>query len=155
MYKMQEPNLIMVGVSHKTTPVEIREKLAFSPGKIEDSLKRLVYFPEIVEHIIISTCNRVEIYAHVKDIEIGIQRLKEFICDFHNLSLEGMDGYFYSCRDHKAVEHLFKVSSSLDSMVLGEPQILGQVKEAYSHARTLQSTGAVLKVQYLVWGRGI
>jgi len=141
---MPESNLVMVGVNHKTTPVEIREKLAFSPGKIEDSLAALLDLPEIVEHIIISTCNRVEIYARVRDVEKGIRRLKEFICDFHDLPLDGMDGYFYSFRNHQTVEHLFKVSSSLDSMVIGEPQILGQVKEAYNHARSLQSTGAVL-----------
>ena len=141
---MSESNLVMVGVNHKTTPVEIREKLVFTPGKIEDSLEHLSRVPEIVEHIIVSTCNRVEIYAWVGDIELGIQRLKEFISGFHGLSLQDLDDYFYCYRNQQTIEHLFKVSSSLDSMVVGEPQILGQVKEAYSHARTLRSTGTVL-----------
>lgn len=141
---MSESNLVMVGVNHKTTPVEIREKLAFTPGKIEESLERLLNLPEIVEHIIISTCNRVEIYARVGDIEKGIQRLKEFVCDYHGISLGDLESYFYARHNFHAVEHLFKVSSSLDSMVVGEPQILGQVKEAYHYARSLRSTGAVL-----------
>lgn len=141
---MSESNLVMVGVSHKTTPVEIREKLAFTPGKIEESLERLLGLPEIVEHIIISTCNRVEIYARVGDIERGIQRLKEFVCDYHGIALGDLERYFYACHNFHAVEHLFKVSSSLDSMIVGEPQILGQVKEAYHYARSLHSTGAVL-----------
>ena len=141
---MNEANLVMVGVNHKTTPVEIREKLAFTPGKIEDSLEHLSRLPEIVEHIIISTCNRVEIYARVGDIDRGIQRLKEFISSFHGLALHDLNEYFYCYHNQQTVEHLFKVSSSLDSMLVGEPQILGQVKEAYSHARTLRSTGTVL-----------
>ena len=141
---MNQSNLVMVGVNHKTTPVEIREKLAFTPNKIESSLAYLCRVPEIVEHIIISTCNRVEIYARVGEIEVGIQVLKKFIAEFHGLSIEELDRYFYCYRNQQTVEHLFRVSSSLDSMIVGEPQILGQVKEAYSYAKMLRSTGTVL-----------
>ncbi|PIQ97801.1 MAG: glutamyl-tRNA reductase [Nitrospinae bacterium CG11_big_fil_rev_8_21_14_0_20_56_8] len=141
---MAESNLIMVGVNHKTTPVEIRECLAFTGNKMEDSIERLVSFPEIVEHIILSTCNRVEIYARVRNHDEGIFFLKKFIADYHGLPLDELDRYFYCYRDFQAVEHLFRVSASLDSMVLGEPQILGQVKDAYSQARTLRATGLVL-----------
>jgi glutamyl-tRNA reductase len=141
---MADPNLILVGVNHKTTPVEIRERLAFSRGEIEASLERLVGNPEIIENIILSTCNRVEIYARVNDTTKGIGLLKDFICDYHNISPQELDKYFYSYQDERAVEHLFRVSSSLDSMVLGEAQILGQVKDAYNTARALRSTGMVL-----------
>ncbi|GJL78183.1 MAG: glutamyl-tRNA reductase [Nitrospinaceae bacterium] len=141
---MADPNLVLVGVNHKTTPVEIRERLAFSRGEIEASLERLVGNPEIVENIILSTCNRVEIYARVKDTTKGVGLLKEFICDYHKISPNELDKYFYSYQDERAVEHLFRVSSSLDSMVLGEAQILGQVKDAYNTARALRSTGMVL-----------
>ncbi|MDA0690401.1 MAG: glutamyl-tRNA reductase [Nitrospinae bacterium] len=141
---MADPNLILVGVNHKTTPVEIRERLAFSRGEIEASLERLVGNPEIIENIILSTCNRVEIYARVNDTTKGIGLLKDFICDYHNISPKELDKYFYSYQDERAVEHLFRVSSSLDSMVLGEAQILGQVKDAYNTARALRSTGMVL-----------
>jgi glutamyl-tRNA reductase len=138
------PNLVLVGVNHKTTPVEIREKLAFSQAKLEESLEELVSSPEIIENIILSTCNRVEIYARVENTERGIQLLQDFICDYHSISRGNLDQYFYSYCDNQAVEHLFRVSSSLDSMVLGEAQILGQVKDAYSIARSFSSTGMVL-----------
>ena len=141
---MAEANLILVGVNHKTTPVEIRERLAFTKGKIEDSVERLVGFPDIIEHTILSTCNRVEIYARVSNQDSGIDFIKQFICDFHDLSPMELEEHFYSFRNEEAVEHLFRVSSSLDSMVLGETQILGQVKDAYSLARDLRSTGLIL-----------
>jgi glutamyl-tRNA reductase len=141
---MADPNLILVGVNHKTTPVEIRERLAFTRGEIEASLERLVGNPEIIENIILSTCNRVEIYARVNDTTKGVGLLKDFICDYHNITPHELDKYFYSYQDEQAVEHLFRVSSSLDSMVLGEAQILGQVKDAYNTARALRSTGMVL-----------
>tara|TARA_B110000438_G_scaffold86320_1_gene85794 strand:+ start:631 stop:1908 length:1278 start_codon:yes stop_codon:yes gene_type:complete len=138
------PNLVLVGVNHKTTPVEIREKLAFNQAKLEASLEELVSSPEIIENIILSTCNRVEIYARVENTDRGIQLLQDFICDYHSISRGNLDQYFYSFCDNQAVEHLFRVSSSLDSMVLGEAQILGQVKDAYSTARSFSSTGMVL-----------
>lgn len=141
---MADSNLILVGVNHKTTPVEIRERLAFTPAKIEDSVGRLVSFKEIDEHIILSTCNRVEIYARVRKHDEGIAFLKKFLCDFHGISSSELGQYFYSMQDDEAVEHLFRVSSSLDSMVLGEAQILGQVKDAYGLAKTMRTTGLVL-----------
>ena len=141
---MAEVNLILVGVNHKTTPVEIREKLAFTKGKIEKSVDHLFNFPDIIEHTILSTCNRVEIYARANCQDSAIKSIKQFICDFHELSLDELEDHFYSYRNKEAVEHLFRVSSSLDSMILGEAQILGQVKEAYSLARDLRSTGLVL-----------
>ena len=141
---MAEVNLILVGVNHKTTPVEIREKLAFTKGKIEQSVDHLFNFPDIIEHTILSTCNRVEIYARANCQDSAIKSIKEFICDFHGLSLVELEDHFYSYRNKEAVEHLFRVSSSLDSMILGEAQILGQVKDAYSLAKDLRSTGLVL-----------
>jgi len=141
---MAEVNLILVGVNHKTTPVEIREKLAFTKGKIEESVNHLFNFPDIIEHTILSTCNRVEIYARAISQDSAIKSIKQFICDFHQLSLVELEDHFYSYSNKEAVEHLFRVSSSLDSMILGEAQILGQVKEAYSLARDLSSTGLVL-----------
>ena len=141
---MAEVNLILVGVNHKTTPVEIREKLAFTKGKIEESVDRLFNFPDIIEHTILSTCNRVEIYARANCQDSAIKAIKQFICDFHEVSPVELEDHFYSYRNEDAVEHLFRVSSSLDSMILGEAQILGQVKDAYSLAKDLRSTGLVL-----------
>ena len=141
---MAEVNLILVGVNHKTTPVEIREKLAFTKGKIEESVDRLFNFPDIIEHTILSTCNRVEIYARANCQDSAIKAIKQFICDYHEVSPVELEDHFYSYRNEEAVEHLFRVSSSLDSMILGETQILGQVKDAYSLAKDLRSTGLVL-----------
>lgn len=145
---MAEPNLVIVGVNHKTTPVEIREQLAFTRGKLEDSIEKLVSFPEITENIIVSTCNRVEIYARVQEVDAGILLLKRFICDYHGLSLEELDPHFYCYKNQATIEHLFRVSSSLDSMVLGESQILGQVKDAYNLARSMRSTGILLNQMF-------
>ena len=141
---MAEANLILVGFNHKTTPVDIREKLAFTKGKIEESVDRLLNFPDIIEHTILSTCNRVEIYARANGQNSAIQSIKQFICDFHGLSAVQLEEHFYSYSNEAAIEHLFRVSSSLDSMILGEAQILGQVKDAYSLAKDLRSTGLVL-----------
>jgi len=141
---MANVNLILVGVNHKSTPVEIREKLAFTKGKIEDSANRLINYPEIIEHTILSTCNRVEIYARASNQDSGIDFIKKFICDFHDLSPVELEDHFYSYKDEMAIEHLFRVSSSLDSMIIGEAQILGQVKDAYSLAKNLSSTGLIL-----------
>ncbi len=141
---MAESNLVIVGVNHKTTPVELREKLAFTKVSIEESTERLRNFPEVDENLIISTCNRVEIYARVNDVDKGIERLKQFICEFHMIPYNLLDKHFYAFREEETVKHLFRVSSSLDSMVVGESQILGQVKDAYSLAKSLQTTGLIL-----------
>jgi len=141
---MAESNLVVVGVNHKSTPVELRERLAFTPGNIEESSECLAEIPEIKESLIISTCNRVEIYARVENIQNGIELLKSFICDFHKIPVEELDKHFYSCRENQTVEHLYRVASSLDSMIVGEAQILGQVKESYQVAKSLCSTGLVL-----------
>ena len=141
---MAESNLVIVGVNHKTTPVELREKLAFNQNSIQESTEKLGGFPEIDESLIISTCNRVEIYARVNNVDQGIDRLKKFICDYHLIPYELLDKHFYAFREEETVKHLFRVSSSLDSMVVGESQILGQVKDAYSLAKSLQATGLIL-----------
>jgi len=141
---MEHSNLVIVGVNHKNTPVEMRERLAFTQGTIEESSEKLNQYAEIDENLIISTCNRVEIYARVNDINKGVLRLKRFISDYHQIPIEVLDEHFYTYTEEKTVEHLFRVSASLDSMVMGEAQILGQVKDAYSLARSLRTTGIFL-----------
>jgi len=98
----------------------------------------------VVERVILSTCNRVEIYARATNVEQGVEEIKKFLCDYHEISREDLDTSTYVYVLEEAVEHLFKVAASLDSMVVGEPQILGQVKEAYRAARDLKATGAIL-----------
>jgi glutamyl-tRNA reductase len=137
-------NIIVLGVNHKTAPVEIREKLAFSEKHLDESMNILLGLPEIKERVILSTCNRVEIYARAGNIEDGIKRLKGFIYKYHRINDGELENYFYTYYTEDAIEHLFKVSSSLDSMVVGEPQILGQVKDAYTFAKERKATGMIL-----------
>ena len=137
-------NIIVVGLSHKTAPVEIREKLAFPPNLIEKPLRDLIALDEIVEGVIVSTCNRVEIYATTRDIAGGLSRIKRFLADHHAVSLESLERNLYSYHSESAIRHVFRVASSLDSMVVGEPQILGQIKSAYGYAAEYKSSGIIL-----------
>lgn len=137
-------NIIVVGLSHKTASVDIREKVAFSPTNMGKPLKALVDIPDITEAIIVSTCNRVEIYATTHDIAGGIARVKRFLADYHNLSLENIESHLYAHHGEEAIRHVFRVASSLDSMVVGEPQILGQIKTSYGYAAEFKSSGIIL-----------
>ena len=137
-------NIIVVGLSHKTAPIEIRERLAFSESSLKEALHRVKELPEIREGLIISTCNRVEIYANSGDNAPGPPRLRKFLSEYHQIPLEQIQEYLYSFTEQEAVCHLFRVACSLDSMVVGEPQILGQVKKAYQDALEHRATGGIL-----------
>lgn len=137
-------NIIVVGLSHKTATVEIREKVAFSPNQIEKPLGELTSLEGIIEGVIVSTCNRVEIYATTRDIAGGIARIKRFMADCHHLPFESLEPHLYSYHAENAIRHVFRVASSLDSMVVGEPQILGQIKTSYGYAAEFKSSGIIL-----------
>lgn len=137
-------NIIVVGLSHRTAPVEVREKVAFSPNLIEKPLHALVALDNIVEGVIVSTCNRVEIYATTRDIAGGIARIKRFMADHHRIPMEVLEQHLYSYHSEAAIRHVFRVASSLDSMVVGEPQILGQIKTSYGYAAEYKSSGIIL-----------
>lgn len=137
-------NLIVAGLSHKTAPVEIREKLSFSSNGIHKPLRELVNLPEVYEGFILSTCNRVELVCLVQETQKGIQAIKQFLARFHKVSLEAIVPFLYFYSDHEAIRHVFRVASSLDSMVIGEPQILGQLKDAYRCAVEYKTTGSIL-----------
>jgi len=137
-------NIIVVGLSHKTASVEIRERVAFSPNLIEKPLKELVSLEGIIEGVIVSTCNRVEIYATTRDIAGGIARIRRFMADYHRIPFEELDQHLYSHHSEAAIRHVFRVASSLDSMVVGEPQILGQIKTSYGYAAEYKSSGIIL-----------
>jgi glutamyl-tRNA reductase len=137
-------NIIVVGLSHKTASVDIREKVAFSPNSIKKPLQELVALDGIVEGIIVSTCNRVEIYATTRDIAGGIARIRRFLADYHHLAHDLLEPHLYSFHGEDAIRHVFRVASSLDSMVVGEPQILGQIKTSYGYAAEYKSSGIIL-----------
>src|SRR6185369_16472429 len=119
--------LALVGLSHKTAPVEVRERLAFNDGALRRALTSLVGRQHVTEVMILSTCNRVEVVAESPDDRL----IREFLCEFHQISAEDVSKHLYSLRNTDVIRHVFRVAASLDSMVIGEPQILGQVKEAY------------------------
>ncbi|MBI5816230.1 MAG: glutamyl-tRNA reductase [Nitrospinae bacterium] len=138
-------NLIVLGLNHNTAPVEVREKLSIPDHKLAENIQLIKdRTPDVLEGVVLSTCNRVEIYARVSDIKKGVASLKKFLSDYHEISPDELDRSTYLFVLEEAVEHLFKVASSLDSMVVGEPQILGQVKSAYKAARDISATGTIL-----------
>ncbi len=137
-------NIIVVGLSHKTAPLEIRENVAFAPTRIEQPLREIVALQDIGEAIILSTCNRVEIYAVTRDIAGGIARIKRFLADYHHLPFDSLEPHLYGYHGEAAIRHVFRVAASLDSLVMGEPQILGQVKSAYGYAAEYKTSGIIL-----------
>ncbi len=139
-------SIIVIGLNHKTAPVEIREKLAFnSTDSVKQALRQLTHEKGLKESVILSTCNRVEIYAYDDNKENSSEEtIKNFISEFHNIDREVFEKYLYIYKDNEAVEHLFKVASSLDSMIVGEPQITGQVKDAFEIALSERATSLIL-----------
>lgn len=121
----------LLGVNHKTAPVHLRERLAFSKDEILPALTSLVDRATIDEALIVSTCNRVEILATVETVEHGYSRIVEFLGEHRDVDPASLREHLYTHFDRAAVSHIFRVASSLDSLVVGEPQILGQVREAY------------------------
>lgn len=130
-------NFQLIGVNHKTTPVEVREQLAFSEKNLPEALRELMGINGVREGMILSTCNRVEVLAHTAN---GSTDLRHFLRQHFSLEARTYEPHLYDYREQDAVRHVFRVAASLDSMVVGEPQILGQVKEAYAVAR---AAGAV------------
>jgi len=136
--------IVVVGLSHKTAPVEVREKFSFAGEKLDNALKILKKEKKISEGIILSTCNRVEIYANVKNSEEAKKDVLRLFSNFHDIDAEKFEDNFYSYTYRDAANHIFRVASSLDSMVVGEPQILGQLKQAYTKSVEHNTTGTVL-----------
>jgi len=137
-------NILVIGLNHKTAPIEVREKVAFDGTKLEEAINALKKSNAVKENIILSTCNRVEIYAGVSDIDSGTESIKSFISDFHKVPRDLLDKSLYLHKGTEAIRHMYRVASSLDSMIVGEPQILGQLKDAYETALKHKTTGVVL-----------
>jgi glutamyl-tRNA reductase len=134
--------IVAFGINHKTAPVDIREKVAFSPEKVHEALQNLVKQDAVHEAVILSTCNRTEVYCGLDDS--ANDAVLQWLSEYHQLPLEAISPYIYAHLDSDAVQHILRVASGLDSMVLGEPQILGQIKEAYMTANSAGVIGSQL-----------
>ncbi len=136
--------IFVVGMSHKSAPVDVREMMGLSNNSINQFLEGGNEFSEITECVFISTCNRVEILGCTVDVEKAVESSISYLGNFHGKVPDKMKEYFYIKEGKEAVEHVFGVASSLDSMVVGEPQILGQVKDSYRAATSAEATGVIL-----------
>jgi glutamyl-tRNA reductase len=136
--------LLLVGVSHRTAPVELRERLDFSTGGVDRALTALTGSPAHQEAAIVSTCNRVELYVGCTDPEVARLAIQQFLSEFHGVSGTQLAPHLYSKTGQEAAAHLFRVAAGLDSLVMGEPQVLGQVKEAFGLASQIGTTGPLL-----------
>ncbi|MFT6655590.1 MAG: glutamyl-tRNA reductase, partial [Marinomonas primoryensis] len=123
--------LITVGVNHKTAPVSIRERVAFAPEKMIDALSSLISEKKANEAVIVSTCNRTELYCSVEDFSM-VDDVIAWLGQYHGIALSELKQYCYTHSNDDSVRHIMRVASGLDSLILGEPQILGQVKSAYA-----------------------
>jgi len=136
--------ITVVGLNHKTAPVKVREIISFQEGQFANSFEALRHIRGVTENAILSTCNRVEVYAVFQAGTYDPDIICNFLSDFHHIPPESFRSCIYELTGEKAIRHIFRVASSLDSMVLGEPQILGQFKNAYSLAARHKATGVIL-----------
>jgi glutamyl-tRNA reductase len=136
--------LLLVGVSHRTAPIELRERLDFSTRGVDRALAVLTGAGSHSEATIVSTCNRVEIYVGSDQPDVARTTVERFLADFHDLAPEQLAPHLYVKAGQDAVTHLFRVAAGLDSLVMGEPQVLGQVKDAFTIASQMRCTGPLL-----------
>ncbi len=143
--------LVMVGCSHHRTPVELRERLAFSNEQAVSAMHALSRKFPGTESVLLSTCNRVELYAAASENEVAIPKpaeLVKFLAEFHQVDSELLFKHLVQFDDREAIQHLFTVAASLDSMIVGEAQIIAQVKQAYELARTAEHTGPITHAMF-------
>ncbi|MGC9401293.1 glutamyl-tRNA reductase [Vibrio genomosp. F10] len=133
-------SLLVIGINHNTASVDLREKVAFGPDKLSEALKQLEANTNVHGSVILSTCNRTEIYCDTKSATKS--KVIEWLTHFHQVSPEELKPSIYTYEEQAAIRHLMRVSCGLDSLVLGEPQILGQVKQAYADARDAKSVNS-------------
>jgi glutamyl-tRNA reductase len=138
--------LVVAGLNHRTAPVEVRENLAFRVEDLAPALAKLRNGVGAREAMILSTCNRVEVTATFDEASPSDEVIAAFLAETHGFATGNLTAHIYSYEERKAIRHLFRVASSLDSMVIGEPQILGQLKQAYAQAREHGATGGYLDI---------
>jgi glutamyl-tRNA reductase len=136
--------ILLIGINHKTAPVELRECIAFTDDESQSALQILTSEPHIKEALLFSTCNRVEVLVVTANKAEAIDATKDYIAEANKIPREEFEDSLYIHEGDEAVRHIFRVASSLDSMVVGEPQILGQVKDAYRLATEAKASGVIL-----------
>jgi len=136
--------IYLIGLSHQTAPVELRERLDFQARGVDAALQTLGKRAAAREVVVLSTCNRAELYATCEDLDTARRDLHAFLSEYHDVTEQAVAPHLYERTDLDAARHLFRVAAGLDSLVVGEPQILGQVKDAHSAASAAQSSGAIL-----------
>lgn len=147
-------NIVLIGLNHKTAPVEVRERLSFSPTMLRSALTHFdatheyAHLDHVKEGIILSTCNRMEVYALVNHPEVAQASILKFLSQSCNIPQDVFAKYLYILHNDDAVRHLMRVAGGLDSLVLGEPQILGQITTAYEAALSQQAAGTVLSMLF-------
>lgn len=137
-------HLAVVGLSHRTAPVEIRERLSIPEHSLEQSLKELRAHDQVLETSILSTCNRLEIYSLLKNPEEGVEAIQNFLASHSGLPGQELQPHLFALHHEEAIQHLLRVSAGLDSLVIGEGQILSQVKKMYRLGQDHQSIGPIL-----------
>ncbi|ABS49836.1 glutamyl-tRNA reductase [Yersinia pestis] len=137
--------LLALGINHKTAPVSLRERVTFSPESMDQALNSLLQQPLVQGGVVLSTCNRTELYLSVEQQENLHEQLTAWLCNYHKLSPDDVRQSLYWHHGNDAVRHLMRVASGLDSQVLGEPQILGQVKKAFAESQRGQSLSSELE----------
>ncbi|RST76237.1 glutamyl-tRNA reductase [Siminovitchia acidinfaciens] len=136
-------HIIVVGLNYQTAPVEVRERLAFAEGDLASAMTTLKNKKSILENIIVSTCNRTEVYAVVDQIHTGRYYIKEFLAEWFQIDQKDFSDHLFIHEHERAVEHLYKVTCGLDSMILGETQILGQIRDSFLLGQEKGTTGTV------------
>jgi glutamyl-tRNA reductase len=136
--------VILLGVSHRTAPIELRERLDFSTRDVGAAVSALALHPSAAEAVVLSTCNRSEIYVVSNDPVRAREEVTAFLSDYHNVPASAFTPHLFSYDNEAAIRHLFRVAAGLDSIVVGEPQILGQVKDAFQAAAGQHRTGPML-----------
>ncbi|MBF0623312.1 MAG: glutamyl-tRNA reductase [Magnetococcales bacterium] len=136
--------IAVVGLNHRSAPVAMRERLALTEERIPEHLAALLALPEVTEGVLISTCNRVEAYLATPDSQAAAAAVSVWLARHHGLEPEALAPHLYHHTETQAIRHGFRVAASLDSMVVGEPQILGQVKQAYQQAAAVRASGPIL-----------
>ncbi|HZK84115.1 MAG TPA: glutamyl-tRNA reductase [Desulfosporosinus sp.] len=139
---------VAIGLNYRTAPVEIREKMSFHPSQMEEVLQKLKSYPGIQGVVILSTCNRTEVYAATTDVEVGTRSIKKFLASHHGIEENVLEQYLYAHTLYDSVRHLYRVVSGLDSMVRGETQILGQVAKSYQQACEAEVTNKAINVLF-------